>query len=95
LPCWHCKLRKKAKGLWPCKPELAEHHTKGLIAGADPESDREKARVAIATQMLSQIKLGEDFDANNFSLKLAFEDVEKKNIPFFRTRLFSATRITV
>jgi hypothetical protein len=31
--------------------------------------------------MLSQIKLGEDFDVNNFSLKLAFEDVEKKNMP--------------
>ena len=45
----------------------------------DPESDWAKARVTIATQMLAQIKLGRDIDANNSLLEPTFEDVEKKS----------------
>jgi hypothetical protein len=47
----------------------------------DPESDWAKARVTIATQMLAQIKLGRDIDANNSLLEPTFEDVEKKSTP--------------
>jgi hypothetical protein len=47
----------------------------------DPESDLAKARVTIATQMLAQIKLGRDIDANNSLLEPTFEDVEKKSTP--------------
>jgi hypothetical protein len=49
----------------------------------DPEIDCwVKAQVTIATQMLSLIKLGEDIDANNVSLKLAFEGRGQKK--YFR-----------
>jgi hypothetical protein len=47
----------------------------------DPKSDWAKARVTIATQMLAQIKLGRDIDANNSLLEPTFEDVEKKSTP--------------
>ena len=47
----------------------------------DPESDWAKAHVVIATQMLAQVKLGKEIDDNLVALHVAFEDVEKKNMP--------------
>jgi hypothetical protein len=60
----------------------------------DPESDWAKAW---ATQMLAQIKLGRDIDANNSLLEPTFEDVEKKarHHQFFRTGSFFVTKITL
>jgi hypothetical protein len=47
----------------------------------DPDSDWAKARVVFASQLLAQTKLGKEIDDNLVPLNVAFEDVEKKNMP--------------